>query len=90
MEDAAIATQDGDGLGRTLLNGWMAIAVRFGFVQTTMFLFLFYVLMLGPVSLGLIVARRDYLGRRGLRAGTSAWREADTAAPDLERAKLLS
>lgn len=90
MEDGGVAMADGESLGRRLLNGWMAIAVRFGFVQTTMLLFFFYVLLIGPVSLGLIVGRRDYLGRRGLGAEGSAWRDADTAAPDLERAKLLS
>ena len=90
MENAGVAMADSDSLGRKLLNGWMAIAVRFGFVQTTMFLFFFYLFLIGPVSLGVAIGRRDYLGRRGLRSEGSAWREADTAAPDLERAKLLS
>ena len=36
------------------------------------------------------VARRDLLHKRGLRATGSAWLDADSAAPDLERAKLTT
>lgn len=75
---------------RKLLNGWMAIAGRFGHIQTLMILVLFYALLIGPVSLGLAVARRDFLSKRGLHAAGSAWQDADSAEPDLERAKLLS
>jgi len=75
---------------RRLTGGWMAIVARFGFAQTLVILSLFYALLLGPVALALGLARRDLLERRGLRAGGSAWRDADTAAPDLERARLAS
>jgi hypothetical protein len=68
----------------------MAITARFGFSQTLVILALFYGLLIGPVALALVIGRRDYLGRRGLRAGGSAWCEADSSKPDLERAKLLS
>lgn len=68
----------------------MAITGRFGFSQTLVILGFFYALLIGPTALVLAIARRDYLGRRGLGDGGSAWREADTAKPDLERAKLLS
>ena len=34
---------------RRLLNGWMAIAGHFGFVQTLLLLVLFYALLIGPV-----------------------------------------
>jgi hypothetical protein len=42
------------------------------------------------VALALGLARRDLLERRGLRAGGTAWRDADSARPDLERARLAS
>ena len=75
---------------RRLLDGWLAIVGRFGFSQTLVVLGLFYAAMIGPVALVLRLAGRDYLGRGGLRAGGTAWLDADSAAPDLERAKLLS
>jgi hypothetical protein len=68
----------------------MAIAGRFGFVQTMLLLVLFYIVLIGPVWAGTALARRDFLSKRGLGAEGSAWRDADTAAPDLERAKLQS
>jgi hypothetical protein len=75
---------------RRLLNGWIAISGRFGFVQTLVILGLFYTLLIGPIAAGAALARQDLLGKRGLREGGTAWREADTAKPDLERAKLSS
>ncbi len=77
-------------VGRRLLSGWNAIAARFGFVQTLVLLAFIYGLLFGPVSLGIAIGRRDFLGKRGLKAPGSAWLDADTAKPDLERAKLLS
>jgi hypothetical protein len=77
-------------LGRRLENGWMAIAGRFGSVQTLMILVMMYVLLIGPVGFALAIGRSDPLAKRGLKAVESAWLEADTAKPDLERAKLLS
>jgi hypothetical protein len=68
----------------------MVIAARFGHVQTMLILVLFYVILLGPVSLFQAVGRRDQLDKRldveegerlaGQRSGGN----------DLERAKLLS
>jgi hypothetical protein len=75
---------------RKLLDGWMAIAARFGFVQTTVLLVLFYFVLIGPAWTFTTIARRDFLSKRGLRSEGSAWNEADTAEPDLERAKLQS
>ncbi len=72
---------------RRLLDGWNAVVGRFGFVQTLVILALFYALMIGPAAVLASLARRDLLDRRGLGAEGSAWRNADTAAPDLERAK---
>ena len=72
---------------RRLLAGWNAIVARFGFAQTLVILALFYTLIIGPAALVAMLARRDLLDRRGLRVDGSAWRPADTAAPDLERAK---
>ena len=75
---------------RRLLTGWTVIAGRFGFVQTLVILALFYGLLLGPVATVAALSRCDLLGKRGLHAKGSAWQDADTAKPDLERAKLTS
>jgi hypothetical protein len=75
---------------RRLLAAWMAITARFGFTQTLVILTLFYALLVGPVALALGLARRDPLERGGLGAGGTAWRDADSARPDLERARLAS
>lgn len=75
-------------VGRRLLGGWMLIAGRFGSVQTTLLLVLFYGALIGPMGLAMAIGRSDPLGRR--RCGDSAWSDADTAKPDLERAKLTS
>ena len=77
-------------VARRLLNGWMAIAGRFGAVQTLMILVLTYAMLIGPVGLGIAAFRGDLLAKRGLKDAGSAWMDADTAVPDLERAKLLS
>ncbi len=77
-------------LGRRLLDGWTTIAGRFALVQTLMILVMTYGLLIGPVGLALAIGRSDLLAKRGLKAVESAWLDADTAKPDLERAKLLS
>ncbi|MFP8880730.1 MAG: hypothetical protein VCE43_15495 [Myxococcota bacterium] len=86
----ADAEQSSPGLGRRLLNGWMAIAGRFGYVQTLMLLVFTYAILIGPVGIGMFLGRADLLGKRGLKAAGSAWIKADSPKPDLERAKLLS
>jgi hypothetical protein len=68
----------------------MTIAARFGSVQTLMILVMTYVLLIGPVGLALAIGRSDLLAKRGLKPAESAWLDADTAKPDLERAKILS
>ena len=75
---------------RKLLNGWLVIAARFGAVQTLLLLTLFYGFLIGPGGLAIAIRRSDPLDRRGLGSGGSAWRDADTAGADLERAKLTS
>ena len=77
-------------LRQRLLAGWMAIAGRFGYVQTLVILAFVYGVLIGPVGLFLTAARRDLLNKRHLRAAGSAWQDADSAAPDLERAKLTT
>ena len=67
--------------------GWLAIAARFGHVQTLVILAIFYAFILGPISLGIAISRGDLLTKRGLRASGSAWREADSVRPELERAR---
>lgn len=71
---------------RRLLEGWKQIAMRFGYVQTLLILVFFYGILIGPTALGIIAGRRDYLGKRGLWRSGSAWNDADSATPDLERA----
>lgn len=75
---------------RRLYAGWLAIALRFGAVQTHVILGLFYGLLIGPAAVISRIFGRDLLDKRHLGAGDTAWREADTSPPDLERAKLTS
>jgi len=75
---------------KRLFQGWMLITARFGFVQTLVILALFYVFLIGPIALGSALGRADFLHKRGLRQGATAWNPADSAKPDLERAKLAS
>ncbi len=75
---------------RTLLAGWTVIAGRFGEIQTASILGFFYLFLIGPFSIAISIMRRDLLAKRGLHSGGSAWQEADTARPSLERAKLTS
>ena len=76
---------------RRLRDGWLAIVVHFGEVQTLVILTLFYALLIGPMALGVAVGRRDMLQKRALARETpSAWSEADTGGADLERARLQS
>ncbi len=75
---------------RRLFDGWNAVVGRFGFVQTLVILALFYAVLIGPVALMAGLARRDLLDKRGLGSRGSAWQDADSAAPDLERAKLTT
>lgn len=73
---------------RRLYQGWMAIAGRFGGIQTAVLLAFFYVFLVGPVSAFSRLGGRDYLDKRHLDPAHSAWRDAETSPPDLERAKL--
>ena len=77
-------------LYRRLLNGWMAIVARFGFVQTLVILSISYALLIGPVALIGVLTRRDFLDKRTLRTSGTAWLEAETASADLERAKQMT
>ena len=77
-------------LWRRLLNGWMTIAARFGGVQTQLILVLFYVALIGPISILQALGRRDQLDKREMWKQETAWRNSDTGGTDLERAKLLS
>jgi hypothetical protein len=75
---------------RRLLNGWMSIVARFGFVQTLVILSIFYAILIGPVALFGAITRRDLLDKRGLRDVGSAWQQAENASTDLERAKQMT
>jgi hypothetical protein len=59
-------------------------------VQTLVILALFYLFLIGPIALGSMLVRADFLHKRGLRQGASAWSASESAKPDLERAKLAS
>lgn len=72
---------------RRLYEGWLVIAGHFGEVQTNVILFFSYVFAIGPVAL--IMGRQDLLKKKGLHAGSTAWNDADSVVPDLERAKRL-
>lgn len=75
---------------RRLLAGWIAVAGRFGFVQTLVMLGFFYLVLVGPVSLGMRAAGRDLLDKRMRDGDPSAWRETEGAPPDLERAQRMT
>ena len=87
MTGASVATRS---VWRRLYEGWLAIAIRFGEVQTLVILALVYGLVIGPMALVIAAARRDLLHKRGLGTDESTWSEADSvSAPDLERVKRL-
>lgn len=75
---------------KRLYAGWLAVAGRFGHAQTNVILGIFYTFLIGPAALLSRLAGRDLLDKRHLGAGDTAWREADSSPPDLERAKLTS
>lgn len=75
---------------RRLYAGWMSVAGRFGLIQTQVMLGLFYATLIGPAWLATSLSGRDPLDKRSLHQGDTAWREADSSPPDLERAKLTS
>jgi len=77
-------------LWRRLLDGWLVVVARFGEVQTAVLLALFYALLIGPMAGFAGAARWDMLAKRNLGSPGSVWCDADTAKPDLERAKLQS
>jgi len=74
--------------GRGLKAGWMTIMAHFGEVQTLIILGFFYAFLLGPAWV--FMARHDPLTKRRLRESGGAWQPAETAEPDLERAKRLT
>ena len=77
-------------LKQRLLGGWHAIAGRFGAVQTTVMLALFYLTLVNPTAIVTFLARRDFLDKRTFGSGDTAWQEAQTAGADFERAQLTS
>ena len=69
---------------RRLYAGWMAVAGRFGSVQTLILLAFFYALLIGPAWLATLASRRDLLDKGQLGEPGTAWHEADSSPPDLE------
>ncbi len=80
------ATAPRKAVHRKLYEGWLAIAGHFGEVQTLVVIGISYVLVIGPMSL--FMSRKDMLQKRRLAPGT-AWTDADSAVPDLDRAKRM-
>jgi hypothetical protein len=80
-------TEQSKPIHRRLYESWLIIAGHFGEVQTLVILFFSYVFAIGPVAL--VMGRKDLLHKKQLREGPSAWNEADSVVPDLERAKRL-
>jgi len=78
--------QDRKPFYRRLYEGWLVIAGHFGEVQTMVVIGLSYVFVIGPVAL--VMGRKDLLHKRALAPG-SAWNDADSTKPDLERAKRM-
>jgi hypothetical protein len=72
---------------RRLYEAWLVITGHFGEVQTHVILFFSYVLAIGPAAL--FMARKDLLNKKQLDPGATAWNDADSTLPDLERAKRL-
>jgi hypothetical protein len=72
---------------RRMYEAWLIIAGHFGEVQTLVILFFSYVFAIGPVAL--FMRRKDLLHKKELHAGPTAWNDADSIVPDLERAKRL-
>lgn len=82
-----VPSSEGLPFWKKLYVGWLTVAARFGHVQTLIILAFFYALVIGPMSTAIQIGRGDLLAKRGLRAEGSAWQEADTAKPELERAR---
>lgn len=72
---------------RTVRDGWLRIVACFAEAQTLTLLGVIYAFVIGPASLISRIVGSDFLSKRGLGAGGSAWREADTRAPVLENVK---
>jgi len=70
---------------KAMWNGWKKIAQRIGVFNTKLLLFLFYYLMLGPVSLLTRIFQRDMLGKR-IQAG-SLYCDGSQSVADPERAR---
>lgn len=75
---------------RRLLAGWTALAVRFGAVQTHVMLGLFYFFLIGPTAIGSRLVGADLLDKRKAAPPDTVWHDADSAAPDLERAQRMT
>lgn len=70
---------------KAIWEGWKRLAHRIGVFNTKLLLFLFYYLLLGPISLMVRTVQRDPLEKR-IQDG-SLYRESDSATFDLERAR---
>jgi hypothetical protein len=85
-----VGRSERENLWKRLLGGWIAVAGRFGAVQTLVVLGLFYGLLIGPLALASRLTGSDFLRKRPLGSGETGWCAADTSPADLERARLTS
>ena len=80
MTGASVATRS---VWRRLYEGWLAIAIRFGEVQTLVILAVVYGLVIGPMALVIAAARRDLLHKRGHKVGLVATTEGQHVGNDM-------
>ena len=73
------------GFLKAIWEAWKRIAHRIGVFNTKLLLFLFYYLMLGPISLLVRMVQRDPL-EKSIQEG-SLYRAPDSHTRDLERAR---
>ena len=73
------------GIARAIWEGWKRLAHRIGVFNTKLLLFLFYYLLLGPISLLVRLVQRDILGKR-IQDG-SLYRAPEDVPVGLERAR---
>ncbi len=74
-------------LRRRLWQGWLALAARFGEVQTLVVLGFVYAFVFGPVAVVTQLAGRDFLDKHRLGQPDSAWRDSDARPPELDNLK---
>jgi len=68
-------------------KGWMKFAEVLGWVNTRLLLGLTYIIILGPISLIMLILRKDPLRKRMNKRATTYWISKAPADNSLEAAK---